>query len=212
MRGEGVTDSKVWIVKSHFPERFGETSFMANKCILLVRNPLDAMISLYNMIATGTHNCSITDEDFEKYNLYFDTFIEQEIAVWRDFHSYWIDTDPLIPTYVVRYEDLLNKPKDTLMGLFKFLLNTKNLKGTVIEKLIEKHTFKDVKKVVYKPRLGKINASKLKYTKEQLRRIKQLAGQMLKRMGYVNEEKPDQVNETGFFSDDEEIEDSKDYN
>lgn len=124
------------------------------------------------MIATGTHNCSMSEADHEAMNSYFDMFVSQEISVWRDFHSYWLDSTPLIPTYVVRYEDLLNKPYDTLMGLFSFLLNQRRLEGTVIEKLIAKHTKKGVKKEVYKPRVGKVNANKSKYTKEQLSQIK----------------------------------------
>ena len=123
MKGEGKVNNRVWTVKSHYPERYGHTKFFANKCILLVRNPMDAIISLYNMIATGTHNWSMTDEDFEQYNSYFDMFISQEIAVWRDFHSYWIDPEPMIPTFIVRYEDLISDPKNTLLDLFRFLLN-----------------------------------------------------------------------------------------
>ena len=98
---------------------------------------MDAIISLFNMIATGTHNCSMAEEDFKAYNGYFDMFLSQEIAIWRDFHSYWMDPDPLIPTYVVRYEDLLSKSEETLSGMFKFLLNEKDLSGTLIEKLIK---------------------------------------------------------------------------
>ena len=183
MRGEGKTDYKVWAIKSHYPERFGATLFKANKCILLVRNPLDSIISLYNMIATGSHNYSMTDEDFEKYNTYFDMFVSQEIAVWRDFHSYWMDPDPIIPTHVIRFEDLIGNPKDTLMDLFRFLLNEKKIEGTLIETLIDKHTQKSAKKEVYKPRLGKVNGNIKKYTKDQITQVKVLAGQMLKRMG-----------------------------
>lgn len=31
LKGEGKTDSKVWIVKTHFPERFGPGKFFAQK-------------------------------------------------------------------------------------------------------------------------------------------------------------------------------------
>ena len=172
---------------------------------------MDAIISLYNMVATGTHNCSISEEDHKEYNGYFDMFISQEIAVWRDFHSYWIDPDPLIPTYIIRYEDLLTKPKDTLMGLFGFLLNNKNLEGTLIEHLIVKHTAKDTKKEVYKPRVGKVNGSKSKYTKDQIDQIKRQAGQMLRRLGYIKGTKLAEAHNTGFYSDDEEVKLSHDY-
>jgi len=205
MRGEGKVNHKVWIIKSHYPERYGFTKFDANKCILLVRNPMDAIISLYNMVATGTHNCSMSEDDHKEFNPYFDMFISQEISVWRDFHSYWMDPDPMIPTFIVRYEDLLSDPKETLMSLFSFLLNEKSLTGTLIEALIDKHTKKDEKKEVYKPRVGKINANKKKYTKSQISQIKQLSGQMLRRMGYIKGSKTSLKNNTGFYSDDDDV-------
>lgn len=101
-------------------------------------------------------------------------FVSQEIAVWRDFHSYWMDPDPLIPTYIVRYEDLLTSPESTLKGLFSFLLNKKDLSGTLIEALIKKHTKKGEKKEVYKPRVGKINANKTQYTSGQKAQMKKV--------------------------------------
>lgn len=141
---------------------------------------MDAIISLYNMIATGTHNCSMSDADHKAYMNYFEMFVAQEISVWRDFHSYWLDPDPLIPTYVVRYEDLLSKPKDTLTGLFSFLLNQKNLSGTLIEKLIDKHTQKGTQKVVYKPRVGKINGNLTKFTPELTSQMKKVSQYFIK--------------------------------
>ena len=56
LRGEGQFDDSVWIVKTHFPERIGRRKFAANKCIVIVRNPLDAFYSLFHMIQTASHN------------------------------------------------------------------------------------------------------------------------------------------------------------
>jgi hypothetical protein len=36
----------------------------------------------------------------------------------------------LNPIHIVRYEDLLNEPKDTYEGLFKYLLEVDSLEGT----------------------------------------------------------------------------------
>ena len=60
MAGEGQIDDRVWIVKSHYPERIGRAKFAANKCIIIVRNPLDSIFSLFNMVATTTHSESIS--------------------------------------------------------------------------------------------------------------------------------------------------------
>ena len=54
-------------VKTHYPERFGKEVFYAQRCVLCVRNPLDAISSLYHMVATSSHHLSILDEDFTKH-------------------------------------------------------------------------------------------------------------------------------------------------
>ena len=62
--GEGLAGKRVQIVKTHFPERFGPNQFHTDRAILLVRNPLDAISSLFNMLITSSHNYSISDEDY----------------------------------------------------------------------------------------------------------------------------------------------------
>ena len=136
--------------------------------------------------------------------------VSQNITLWRDFHSYWMD-EPVIPTYVVRFEDLISDTKNTLLGLFRFLLNQKDLEGTLIEALIEHHTKSKTLKQVYKPRKGKANSNKHRYSESQIKLIKKEAGQILKRMGYVNEDN-DSSNKTGYYSDDEDIESSIEHN
>ena len=56
LQGEGQLDDSVWIVKTHYPERIGREPFATNKCIVIVRNPLDAIFSLFNMVGTISHN------------------------------------------------------------------------------------------------------------------------------------------------------------
>lgn len=44
---------------------------------------------------------------------------------------------PAVPTYFFRYEDLRTKPKETLEGIFAFLLNVKSIEGLNIQRRIE---------------------------------------------------------------------------
>lgn len=67
LAGEGLADRRVWVVKTHYPERYGLARFGSERAILLCRSPLDCMTSLFHMIASGTHDCSISDEDFQKF-------------------------------------------------------------------------------------------------------------------------------------------------
>jgi hypothetical protein len=51
MTGEGHIDSNVWIVKTHYPERLGHSPMKVNRCILMVRSPIDSLWSFFNMMA-----------------------------------------------------------------------------------------------------------------------------------------------------------------
>lgn len=86
LAGEGLVDKRVWVVKTHYPERYGKTKFYAERVILLIRNPLDCITSLFNMVCTGSHNRSIHDNDYSKFKSLWAEFIEQDITVWKDFH------------------------------------------------------------------------------------------------------------------------------
>jgi hypothetical protein len=44
----------VWIVKTHFPERFGYKRYKVKKIILLIRNPFDTLDSYFNMVQRHT--------------------------------------------------------------------------------------------------------------------------------------------------------------
>ena len=56
LKGENVVDDTVWIVKTHSPLYDVENlSFGANKVVLVVRNPLDSMISFLNFVSVMTH-------------------------------------------------------------------------------------------------------------------------------------------------------------
>ena len=56
-----------------------------------------------------------------------------------------------IPTYVVRFEDLLVDPTPIMKDLFRFLLDVPNIEGTVLEKRIdEKCAPKNSPKALYK--------------------------------------------------------------
>lgn len=75
LAGEGLVDKRVWTIKTHYPERYGKTKFGAERCVLLVRSPLDCVTSLFNMVCSGSHDLSIADNDFEKFNSHWAEFI-----------------------------------------------------------------------------------------------------------------------------------------
>lgn len=128
---EGLADHQVQIVKTHFPERYGTHKFKADKAILLVRNPLDCITSLYHMMATSSHTYSISDEDFEKFLDEWDEHVRREITIWNDFHLWWMNKQ--IAVHIIRFEDLIDKPYEVLKSVIQFILDVKSIEGTIIE-------------------------------------------------------------------------------
>ena len=107
MTGEGVINDSVWIIKSHYPERLGHSPLKINKCILLVRSPLDSLWSFFNMMCTQSHNQSIPEDKITTLNRIWEIFVEDEIKTWGEFHEFWTRSPQNVPTHIVRYEDLL---------------------------------------------------------------------------------------------------------
>jgi hypothetical protein len=131
LAGEGLADRRVWVVKTHYPERYGKAKFGSERAILLVRSPLDCMTSLFHMIASGTHDCSISDEDFVKFKDLWIEWVATEITVWRDFTKFWMESQ--IPVHIIRYEDILERPTEALGDIMKFILCVPTIEGTRME-------------------------------------------------------------------------------
>jgi len=62
--GEGIYDKRCWIIKTHYPESGQEMKFLAEKALVVVRNPLDSIPSAFNLTLTTTHDRSIHPDDF----------------------------------------------------------------------------------------------------------------------------------------------------
>jgi len=76
LAGEGLVDKRVWMIKTHYPERYGKTKFGAERAILLVRSPLDCITSLYNMVCSGSHDLSVHDETYTKFPNHWAEFVQ----------------------------------------------------------------------------------------------------------------------------------------
>ena len=79
LQGEGLVDKRVWIIKSHYPERYGGTRFGAERIILLTRNPLDAVVSVFNLFGSGSHDLSISDETYVRFSNCWEDYAMQEV-------------------------------------------------------------------------------------------------------------------------------------
>ena len=119
MVGEGVSDERVWIVKTHYPERLGRVKFNAKRAIVLVRNPFDAIVSYFNMVITQSHTHSLLEDEYVKYADIWESFVYDETQIWKAFYDQWAMVQT--PTLLVRYEDLVLRREKTMTMVAEFL-------------------------------------------------------------------------------------------
>ena len=85
--------------------------------------------------------------------------------MWKDFHDFWLKAK--IPVHIVRFEDVVLVPKQTLLELCKFILNVNSLEGTRVARYIEL-ACQERAPEIYKPRKGKVNNNVRKFKPEHL--------------------------------------------
>lgn len=132
--GESIRDNRILFEKTHYPGRCNAVVLKANKVIVLVRNPIDVLLSHYNYIQTSSHALSIK-EDFHIVNeAHWKDFVKREIKIQRDFMQFWIDKAEKreVAVHFVRFEDINKDPAKVLEGAFQFVLGLPTLEGTVI--------------------------------------------------------------------------------
>ena len=180
-QGEGLADRRIWVCKSNFPEKMGIARVPIDRAIVLVRSPMDAIMSFFHMNASGTRDCSISDDDMKKFSGEWTEWVAQESLIWFEFHKWWLSTAKKV--HIIRYEDLILHKEECLTDLCKFLFMTKDIKDTRIEQYIKMHCKGDTKEI-YKPRQGKVNGSVDLFNEAHKNTLSINCGKMMKNFGY----------------------------
>lgn len=62
-RGTGIMDDSVWVIKSHHPQKTPHPgpTFRTSKVLMIVRNPLDCIVSMLNLLTFFSH--SLTSQE-----------------------------------------------------------------------------------------------------------------------------------------------------
>lgn len=120
--GESVVGKRVWVVKTHYPERQGWKYFPIHRCILLVRNPFNSIDSFFNQTLTGTHHRSIEPQEYERFSEAWEDHVQYEAGIWRDFHKYWLHKmGEGMPVLIVRFESLVADKAGEIDRILEFL-------------------------------------------------------------------------------------------
>jgi hypothetical protein len=198
--GEGETSQRVWTVKCHFPERLGWKYFKANRGILLVRHPINAIKSYFHMQLTASHHLSLAPSEFTRFPKIWDEHVAMEAEIWVKFHTFWLKQN--IPTIIVRYEDLLMNKEDEMKRIYRFLYRTGKKGGDAGppggEEAGEEESVQYSERLlravkdetaghVYKPRAANVQANFEHYTEEQRELVLGSCQDFLYHLGYADE-------------------------
>ncbi len=169
VKGQWVTDQRIWVYKTHYPARIGKGIFEFDKVLLVTRNAFDALDSMFNLYLTNSHYKNIKKEEYERLFQDWEGLIKEEVFIWNKFYEFWynLSITNKIPLYVVKYENLITNTRDEILNILKFLLNYRNLEGTIIEQLTDDYLKN--RRVVYKPRKGTNFHSLENFTKQQIK-------------------------------------------
>ena len=143
--------------------------------------PRSAIESHFNLMMTGTHTSTITDEVRGKYDALWEKMVMKEIAVWRAFHEYWLQQN--IPLLVIRYEDLIRNTDLVLEKVIRFVLEINNM-GFFRDR-INQCTREDIERLgSYKPRSGGVGKSLKRYSPELLQKMNVGIYSTMEKFGY----------------------------
>ena len=156
------------VVKTH--ER---DSHRFTRAIHLVRNPFDAVESLYHFYLR-------TNKDIE-----WDEHVQTWGAKWGANAQYWLNTD--LPTYRIRYEDLYQDPEETLDHVLQWIdceAPPEALHEAVESCQIDKMRKKAPEGGKHYFRRGGIGKSLEAYSKQQIEYICDVNAEVLDELGY----------------------------
>ena len=86
LKGEAITDDKVWIVKSHHPSRTPmQRAHVSNKTIFCVRHPLDVLPSYANLLSTMNHATKVEYDMVNEYPEWWDWWVRRSTDEMKRF-------------------------------------------------------------------------------------------------------------------------------
>eukprot|EP00960_Hanusia_phi_P000629 16344-Hanusia_phi.AAC.11 len=112
--GEGVWDSRVLFVKTHWP--VFRNFRRAKRAVLLVRNPFEVIVSWMHLRITMQHNATLPECIFQLFRDEFTLYAKYMVKSWTLFHEYWLGpAAENVNVMVVRYEDLMGPHRAELL-------------------------------------------------------------------------------------------------
>jgi hypothetical protein len=116
LNGDSVTDEAL-VIKSHFPLPFDNRQQLhVNKAIVCYRQPLDSILSLYNLYVTLCHDRKVSLEFFQKNCNLWNDFVEEITERYQEWYNYWITAakEKKLPVHFVKFDDFIHKKQEVI--------------------------------------------------------------------------------------------------
>ena len=155
--GETHIGDSVWVVKTHNPiASSNKRDLPAHKIICCTRNPFDTFTSLFNMNATMVHTSVVEGDYLGELKEEYEAVIKKYVSFYKKVHDMYIkySVEQNAFVYYLRYEDLLETPKETFQELMTFILGVDSIEGTNAQRRIDEvFTSGDIKNCkTYEPK------------------------------------------------------------
>lgn len=191
-----------YFIKSHSPLFFTkgfriEEDYQVHKSLLLVRNPINSIPSLFELIAFKNPTKVASDGFYTRNTELFDQCV-RDMCVWiNEWFDFWLAQR--IPVHFVRYEDLFGSSYEVLLGIMTFV-EGKNIKGTETDAKIKERLEKKGLGSTYldKPRTSGSKAHR--FTKDQLLYLAKTLDKFIQFFGYEREFEEALGKECGLFN------------
>ena len=133
-------NNRVWFTKTNYPFNSRNQIFSAQKMIVIVRDPSELIKELAdekNLFASqdrlnliGNYSSNYTD--------WWEKWVTNQTQNIVHGHDHLMNTVSVsIPTYFVRFEDIIRNPQLLLNEIFKIAFSVESLEGTILERRIE---------------------------------------------------------------------------
>ena len=107
--------------------------------ICVVRNPMDAIVSNFNLAYSFTHDKLLEQDCHKDFTEFYEAATLNALLMWSEWHKRILieAREKKIPIYFLRYEDLTDDPLPNLIEAFKFILGVDSIEGTNVERRIK---------------------------------------------------------------------------
>lgn len=191
LKGEYITDDTTWIVKSHHPYKMPfSLDFNVNKVVIIVRNPLDVIISYACLANTMNHSTKPKFNFHEEYAEWWNDWVRLNAESMKRFFNMIFEEvrTKKYDVHFCRYEDLVNKKQEELEGIMKFLMEIEDIEGTNCQqrcKEVAEAGLAASQSYQLKKTTGKFNASEHMYTEEQKKYLHEQLAEFNHYFGYT---------------------------